>query len=143
MPHHDCPSPARRIRRGAPPAAALALLLAATATPAEAAPGAWSEELRRAWGAAEAATRTLAAEAEKAIVVGGVLLYRHRHAIAGAALGCAAGSLVGATSAVGAAPATGGASLSAAAPAAALGCGVGAVAGASLGRPLDQDSAAP
>ncbi|HET6521130.1 MAG TPA: hypothetical protein VFG47_15100, partial [Geminicoccaceae bacterium] len=96
--------------------AALALLTLALlplATPAEAG---WEERLNEALDAAGAAGRSLAADAERAIVAGGVVLYRHRHTVAGAVLGCAAGSLAGASSAVGAGLATGGASLHAAAP---------------------------
>ena len=42
--------------------------------------------------AAQDARQAFLDKAEQAIVVGGVLLYRHRHAVAGAALGCVAGS---------------------------------------------------
>jgi len=64
--------------------------------------------------------------AQKAILLGGAVLYNHRHAIAGGALGCAAGAAVGASSAGAAAP-----------PLSALGCAAGAAAGISLGRELD------
>jgi hypothetical protein len=70
-------------------------------------------------------------------VIGGVLLYRHRHAVAGATLGCVAGSLAATTTTLGAGLATGGAALTTTAPAAALGCGLGALGGAALGQPLD------
>ncbi|MBP2296509.1 hypothetical protein [Azospirillum rugosum] len=76
--------------------------------------------------------------AEKAIILGGALVYQNRHTIAGLTLGCAAGAAVGATSGVAAGLATGGAALPATGPAAALGCALGGVAGAQLGRPLDQ-----
>lgn len=115
------------------------LLLPLLAVPAPAEAG-WSEALR---DRLVAAGQDLIAGAEKAIVVGGVLIYRHRHTIAGATLGCAAGSLAGTASTLGAAPATGGASLSAVAPVAALGCGLGAAAGAALGYPLDRVYDAP
>jgi len=74
---------------------------------------------------------------ERAIVLGGVLLYRHRHAVAGAAIGCAMGSVAATTAAASASLVTGGASLSTAAPAAAIGCGLGALSGASMGNKLD------
>jgi hypothetical protein len=75
--------------------------------------------------------------AQKAILLGGAVLYNHRHAIAGGALGCAAGAAVGASSAGAAALASGGAALAAAPPLSALGCAAGAAAGISLGRELD------
>ena len=81
--------------------------------------------------------QALREKAEKAIVIGGVLLYRHRHAVAGAALGCVIGSMAGATTAAGAGLATAGASLAGVAPAVALGCGLGALGGAAVGQPLD------
>ena len=70
-------------------------------------------------------------------MVGGVLLYRHRHAVAGAALGCVAGSMVATTTTLGAGLATGGAALTTTAPAAALGCGLGALGGVAIGQRLD------
>ena len=70
-------------------------------------------------------------------MVGGVLLYRHRHAVAGAALGCVAGSMIATTTTLGAGLATGGASLTTTAPAAAVGCGLGALGGAAIGQQLD------
>jgi hypothetical protein len=97
----------------------------------------WSEMLDQGVAAARAAEQTLRAEAERAIVVGGVVLYRHRHAIAGAALGCMAGTMAATTATVGAGLATGGAALAGTAPALALGCGIGALGGAAMGQPLD------
>ena len=88
--------------------------------------------------AARATEQTLRQKAEQAIVIGGVLLYRHRHAVAGAALGCAAGSVAATTTTLGAALASGGAALATTAPAAALGCGLGALGGAAIGRQLDE-----
>ncbi|HSA80690.1 MAG TPA: hypothetical protein VLE23_07685 [Geminicoccaceae bacterium] len=111
----------------------LGLALALPAGRAEAA----SDLLREGMAAAQAARQTFLEEAEEAIVVGGALLYRHRHAVAGAAIGCVAGSVAATTSALGAGLATGGAALAGAGPAAALGCGLGALGGAALGHPLD------
>jgi hypothetical protein len=105
--------------------------------PAGRAEAAWSGVLQDGVGAAQAARQAFVEKAEQAIVVGGVLLYRHRHAVAGAAIGCVAGSLAATTTTLGAGLATGGAALAATAPAAALGCGLGAVGGAMLGQPLD------
>ena len=47
----------------------------------------WSEQLAQGWDAARAAEQSLLDQAREAIVVGGVVPYRHRHAVAGAALG--------------------------------------------------------
>jgi hypothetical protein len=99
---------------------------------------AWSDLLQDGLDAARAAEQTLRWQAEQAILAGGVLLYRHRHAVAGAALGCMAGSAAATTATVGAGLATGGAALAGTAPALALGCGLGALAGAAAGQPLDQ-----
>ncbi len=97
----------------------------------------WSEVLADGMAAARAAEQTLRERTEQAIVAGGVVLYRHRHAIAGAALGCMAGTMAATTATVGAGLATGGAALAGTAPALALGCGIGALGGAAIGRPLD------
>lgn len=97
----------------------------------------WSEDLAQGWESARAVEQSLLDQARQAIVVGGVVLYRHRHAVAGAAMGCLAGSMAATTLSVGAGLASGGAALAAAPPAAALGCGLGAVGGAALGQPLD------
>ena len=75
--------------------------------------------------------------AERAIILGGVVLYRYRHTVAGIGLGCAAGAMLGATSAVAAGAATSGAALVVTPEAIALGCTAGAAAGAALGYPLD------
>lgn len=103
----------------------------------ERAEAAWSDALHAGLNALRATEQSLRETTERAIVIGGVLLYRHRHAVAGAALGCIAGSVAGATAAAGAGLATAGASAAAAAPAAALGCGLGALTGVAIGRPLD------
>ena len=97
----------------------------------------WAGILQDGLAAARAAQQTLREKAEQAIVVGVVLLYRHRHAVAGAALGCVAGSMVATTTTLGAGLATGGASLTTTAPAAAVGCGLGALGGAAIGQQLD------
>jgi hypothetical protein len=112
--------------------AALSLLVAPGRAEA-----AWSDVVREGLEAARAAEQTLRERTEQAIVMGGVLLYRHRHAVAGAALGCVAGSVAATTTTLGAGLATGGASLTTTAPAAALGCGLGALGGAALGQRLD------
>jgi hypothetical protein len=98
---------------------------------------AWSDAVQEGLDVARAAQQRLREKAEQAIVLGGVLLYRHRHAVAGAALGCVAGSVAATTTTLGAGLATGGASLTTTAPAAALGCGLGALGGAALGQRLD------
>ncbi len=98
---------------------------------------AWSTTLQDGLRAARITEQKLLDEARRAIVIGGVVLYRHRHAVAGAAMGCVAGSMAATTLSLGAGLATGGAALAGTAPAAALGCGLGAVAGGVLGQPLD------
>ena len=111
-----------------------ALLLAAQ--PARAEP-AWGDVLQNGLAAARAAQQALRDKTEQAIVVGGVLLYRHRHAVAGAVLGCVAGSMIATTTTLSAGLATGGAALTTTAPAAAVGCGLGALGGAAIGQRLD------
>ena len=103
----------------------------------ERAEAAWSDALQEGLNAVRSTEQALREKTEKAIVIGGVLLYRHRHTVAGAALGCVIGSMAGATTAAGAGLATAGASLAGVAPAAALGCGLGALSGAAVGQPLD------
>ena len=115
----------------------------ALALPAGRAEAAWSDLLQEGMAAAQAAQQRVLEQAEQAIVVGGVLLYRHRHAVAGAAIGCVAGSVAATTTALGAGLATGGAVLAGTGPAAALGCGLGALGGAALGHPLDNVYDAP
>jgi hypothetical protein len=114
----------------------LVAMLAVAAVPGRA-DAAWSDVVQEGLAAARAAQQTLRERTEQAIVAGGVLLYRHRHAVAGAALGCVAGSVAATTTTLGAGLATGGASLTTTAPAAALGCGLGALSGAALGQRLD------
>jgi hypothetical protein len=89
------------------------------------------------WETVRAATVEASIAAEHAIVVGGVLVYRNRHAIAGAVLGCAAGSALATTPTVVLALPTAGTSLGAAPAAAAAGCGVGGISGAMLGYRID------
>ena len=124
---------------------ALCLLVAALSV--SAVPGradaAWSDVVQEGLEAARATQQMLREKTEQAIVLGGVLLYRHRHAVAGAALGCIAGSVAATTTTLGAGLATGGASLTTTAPAAALGCGLGARGGAALGQRLDDVYVAP
>ena len=112
----------------------IALSLAAMPGSADAA---WSDLVQEGLDAARAAEQTLREGTEQAIVLGGVFLYRHRHTVAGAALGCVAGSVAATTTTLGAGLATGGASLTTAPTAAALGCGLGALGGAAMGRQLD------
>jgi hypothetical protein len=120
----------------------LVAALSVAAMPARA-DTAWSDVVQDGMAAARAAEQTLREKAEQAIVIGGVFLYRHRHAVAGAALGCVAGSVAATTTMLGAGLATGGAALATGAPAAALGCGLGALGGAALGQQLDQVYDAP
>lgn len=125
------------MRRLAPMLGATLIVAALSATNDVCAETSWGDTLQQGLNAAESAQRALLDKAEQAIVLGGVLLYRHRHAVAGAALGCVTGSMVATTTSLGAGLATGGASLTTAAPAAALGCGLGALGGAAMGHRLD------
>jgi hypothetical protein len=104
---------------------------------------AWPEGLQEGLSAARAVEQDLLDEARRAIVIGGVVLYRHRHAVAGAAMGCVAGSMAATTLSLGAGLATGGAALVGTGPAAALGCGLGALGGGVLGQPLDDVDVEP
>ncbi|HWI25342.1 MAG TPA: hypothetical protein VN668_00105 [Stellaceae bacterium] len=94
-------------------------------------------------GAADAARAVpiamsrLRADAEPAVVTGGILVSRNRHIIAGAGMGCGLGAAVGAGSAALLGLVTGGLGFAAAAPAAAFGCAVGGAAGIAVGYPLD------
>ena len=114
----------------------LAVALSVAATPGRA-DAAWSDVVQEGLDAARITQQTLREKTEQAIIAGGVLLYRHRHAVAGAALGCVAGSVAATTTTLGAGLATGGAALTTTAPAAALGCGLGALGGAAIGQRLD------
>jgi hypothetical protein len=89
------------------------------------------------WRSLQQSGAVLESWAEKAIVLGGILVYRNRHTIAGAGLGCAAGAMLGMTSVAAAGAVTGGAALAGTPQAVALGCGAGAAAGAALGYPMD------
>lgn len=75
---------------------------------------------------------------EPAIVIGGILLERSRHTIAGAAMGCVSGAAMGAMTALGAGAVSGGVAIVGLPVAAALGCGIGGAIGMSMGSPLDQ-----
>jgi hypothetical protein len=75
--------------------------------------------------------------AQRAILIGGVLIYNHRHALAGGVIGCATGAALAGTSALALGVATGGLAAPAGPGAAALGCGVGALGGAMLGARMD------
>lgn len=75
---------------------------------------------------------------EPVIVLGGIVVERSRHIIAGAVMGCAVGAGVGATAAVGLGLFTGGITLAGVPAASAVGCGIGGLGGASFGYPLDR-----
>lgn len=115
-----------------------ALLLAAClAVAAPAAQAEAREVFGDRWQEFQSSVAELQALAERAIVLGGAVLYRHRHTVAGAVIGCAAGAAAGAGSAVAAGAATGGAALAVTPQATALGCSLGAAGGAALGYPYD------
>lgn len=80
---------------------------------------------------------TIRIEVEPAIFIGGLIVSRSRHVIAGAVMGCGAGAATGAGAAVVAGVLTGGVGWAAIPPAAAIGCVVGAGGGIAVGYPLD------
>lgn len=92
--------------------------------------------------AGQSAVETIRYQVEPAIFVGGLLVSRSRHVIAGAAMGCTAGAAVGAGGAAIVGVATGGAGLAALPAAAGIGCLAGAAGGIALGYPLDSWSLA-
>jgi hypothetical protein len=74
---------------------------------------------------------------EPALFLGGIVVSRNRHVIAGAVMGCGAGAVLGAGAATALAVATGGIGLAALPPVAGAGCVIGAAAGIAVGYPLD------
>jgi len=75
---------------------------------------------------------------EPAIMVGGIVLERTRHMVAGATLGCATGAGIGVTVAGGAALLTGGAAGLTIPTAVSIGCALGTTIGGAFGYPLDR-----
>jgi hypothetical protein len=76
-------------------------------------------------------------DVEPAVVLGGIVVSRNRHTIAGAALGCGSGAALGAAGAAVLGLASGGIGFAAVPPAAGLGCLVGGALGVAEGYPLD------
>ena len=74
---------------------------------------------------------------EPAVFMGGIIVSRNRHLIAGAAMGCAAGATVGGGGAAAAGVVTGGLGWAAITAAAGIGCLIGAGGGIVVGYPLD------
>jgi len=86
------------------------------------------------------AARTLGeahTRAEHAIFLGGIVLERHRHVIAGGLLGCAAGAAVGGGAAAVTGLFTAGVGFAAIPSASLVGCSLAGAGGAALGYPLD------
>lgn len=75
--------------------------------------------------------------AEHAIYIGGILLERNRHVVAGAVLGCVAGAGIGAGAAAVVGVFTAGVGFAAIPAAAAAGCGLAGFGGGAMGWPLD------
>jgi hypothetical protein len=75
--------------------------------------------------------------------MGGVYVYENRYTIAGAAIGCAAGALVGVALTATAGLATGGLLLPVTGEGGWVGCGFGAAVGAAAGYPMDHALDAP
>lgn len=76
-------------------------------------------------------------DVEPAVVLGGIVVSRNRHTIAGAALGCTAGAALGAGGAAALGVASGGIGFAAVLPAAGFGCLIGGGLGVAEGYPLD------
>ncbi|HEY3919559.1 MAG TPA: hypothetical protein VGL83_17355 [Stellaceae bacterium] len=76
-------------------------------------------------------------DAEHAIYIGGIVLERNRHVVAGAVLGCVAGAALGAGAAAIIGLVTAGAGFAAIPAAATAGCALTGAGGGALGRPLD------
>lgn len=74
---------------------------------------------------------------EPMIFLGGIVVERSRHMIAGGAMGCVVGAGIGATAAAGLGLLTGGVALAGVPVAATVGCGIGGLGGAAFGYPLD------
>lgn len=75
--------------------------------------------------------------AQHTIMIGGILLERHRHLAVGGTMGCGIGAGLGAGAGVALGLVTGGVGLAAVPVASAIGCSLAGFAGASLGAPLD------
>jgi hypothetical protein len=75
--------------------------------------------------------------AEHAIFLGGIVLERNRHAIAGGTLGCATGAALGAGAATAAGFFTAGAGFAAIPSASIAGCALAGLGGVVMGYPLD------
>jgi hypothetical protein len=87
--------------------------------------------------AGENVLESVRVEIEPVIFMGGMVVSRSRHVIAGAAMGCVSGAAFGAGAAALLGAVTGGAGLAALPPAAFIGCLAGAGAGIAMGYPLD------
>jgi len=74
---------------------------------------------------------------EPFIFLGGIVVERSRHVIAGSVLGCVVGAGIGATATAGLGFLTGGIALAGVPPASMVGCGIGGLGGAAFGYPLD------
>lgn len=93
--------------------------------------------LRGAAGLGMSAADTLRLDLEPAVFIGGLAVSRHRHVIAGAAMGCAVGAAAGGGAAAVAGLLTGGLGWAAIPAAAGGGCLLGAGGGIAVGYPLD------
>jgi hypothetical protein len=89
-------------------------------------------------GGVERAVHKIEYRVEPAIMVGGIVLERTRHMVAGATLGCAVGAGIGVTVASGAALITGGAAGFTIPTAVSIGCALGTTIGGAFGYPLDR-----
>lgn len=88
-------------------------------------------------GAGQSMFGGMHAAVEPAVFMGGLVVSRNRHVIAGAVMGCGVGAAIGAGVVAALALATGGISLAAVPPAAGVGCLVGGASGIATAYPLD------
>ena len=91
-------------------------------------------------GAADASAASIEeirVRVEPAIFIGGVIVSRSRHVIAGTAMGCVAGGAIGAGGAAVIGLTTGGIGFAAVPFAGAIGCVAGGVTGGAFGYPMD------
>ncbi len=127
----------RPLRSFAPAGAALAIALLA-ATPLRLPEAHRVAPTRSAFIAYPAhVVASVETQSEHAIILGGILIERHRHFAAGSVLGCVIGAGLGAGLAAATGLVTGGAAFAALPTASTLGCAVFGSAGAVVGGPLD------
>jgi hypothetical protein len=99
--------------------------------------GAMLRAMASAGVAARSAMDAIRDRLEPAVYIGGLLVSRSRHVIAGAVMGCSSGAAMGAGGAAAVGLVTGGAGFAAIPLTAGIGCVAGGAMGVALGYPLD------